>query len=272
MEEEKGRWVTILKRRVFIKENQTLTDAIKESKKFSEDLQNRLKAKLNLENPFIKEKSDTVDDIVNIIDKYKILEKIENSENKDYYIKNKNMISGNIKLKVHILCEESKYNKTPKLLSKVEFEKLSDKEYIRLYRGLKNSEKSAEEYIRDFKYGKHNYGTGRISKGTGIYTSIDENTAKEYGKNIKMAISKYSNIIEYKDLEDIQNNVLNTYNSKVKDGLIIKYGKEKGSKINDFILNLDTSSLAVFKGYDAIKYSKKGYYIILNRSKLIVEE
>lgn len=48
MEEEKGRWVTILKRRVFIKENQTLTEALKESKKFSEDLQERLRKQMNL--------------------------------------------------------------------------------------------------------------------------------------------------------------------------------------------------------------------------------
>ena len=155
----------------------------------------------------------------------------------------------------------------------MEFEKLSDKEYIKLYRGLKDGEKSAEEYIRDFKYGKHKYGNGGTACGVGIYTSPDENIAKGYGKHIKMAISKYSNIVEYGKLEEMQNNIFDTYNPKSKkNDLILKYGKEKGGKINDFVSNLDTSSLAIFKGYDAIKDSKNNFYIILNRSKLIVEE
>ena len=238
-----GVWRTIGGRRVFIKNGQDLATAMKESGKFktlnkkAEDLK-----QLNEQIKYIQDNQDKLYDIV---------------ENNNNYDKE--------------LCvafqERNGFNNKPTVLNTKDFDSLSADDYIKVYRGYHDGQKSAEDYINQFKYGKNEYGNGGIAYGVGHYTIIDKLSAQAYGKTVEIAIPKSARIIDhddlleqhYKNFEEYNNNLEQYYN---------KYG-DKVTTILDY-MNSNESATAILSNYDVVK--QKDMYIILNRGIISVKE
>lgn len=271
-----GIWRTIAGRRVFIKNGQSLTEAMKNSGKFKmqkNDIQSRLKKQ------FKKDESK----------EYKTLEEKITclKQNEDAIIKelSKDISSEEADKKIcEILQEKQGFNKKPKVISAKEFDKLEDSKYIKLYRGISDSEeKTAQQYIEQFKYGKNEYGNGLNAYGVGHYTSTDENVAKTYGTTMKIAISKDAkigiiNMDEYyeKDILVLSANAYKPYLNDI-NGYYNKYGKNITRILDE--AEREPSMFAIMEKYDAIRvidhYNsdiKGETYILLNRGKVIVKD
>lgn len=260
-----GVWRTIGGRRVFIKNGQDLASAMKESGKFSKKNKDNNKAKeyktLEEQIEYIKQDED------------KIIDAINNSENSEEAAKRM----------CEILQERQGFNKKPKLMKKSEFENLSDNDYIKLYRGISDGQKSASEYIEQFKKGKNEYGTGLTAYGVGHYTSTDKKIAESYGHVMEMAIPKNAKIgtINMQDYNenDIMELSAKTYRPYVNN--MEQYYNKYGDNIATIIeeLEREPSSWAIMNGYDAIRVVdnmnsniKGETYIVLNRGKVIVKD
>ena len=236
---EKGVWRTIRGRRVFIKECQSLSDAMRESGKFKK--QNRIYKTLEEQIKYIEENQD---------DLYKIIEDSDNPD-KDICI---------------YMQEQNGFNNKPSVLSSDNFNKLSDDDYIKVFRGYPDGEKTAKEYIEQFKYGENQYGTGGTQYGVGHYTITDKSGAEQYGETIEIAIPKSANIIEYDDLLNQHYTNFEKYNNDL-EGYYNKYGDKITTVLDS--LNSNESSTAILSGYDVVK--KDNMYIILNRGIVSVK-
>ena len=244
MNEVGGVWRTIGGRRVFIKNGQNLSDAMKESGKFKKTNDSKAKSLTTLDEQidYIKQNEDKLYNIV------------ENSNNYDKEL-------------CLFFQERNNFNDKPNVLNGNDFDNLSNDDYIKVYRGYHDSEKTAEEYIEQFKKGKNEYGTGGIQYGVGHYTILEENFAKQYGKTIEIAIPKNARIIEHSDLLELHYGNFEKYNDNLE-----KYYNDYGDKtttVLDF-LNSNESATAILSNYDIVK--KDSMYIILNRSIISVKE
>lgn len=236
---EKGVWRTIRGRRVFIKEGQSLSDAMRESGKFKK--QNKTYKTLEEQIEYIEKNQDNL---------YKIIEDSDNP-NKDICV---------------YMQEEMGFNKKPTVLNSEQFNKLSDDDYIKVYRGYHDGEKTAEEYIEQFKYGENQYGTGQTQYGVGHYAITDKLGAQQYGKTIEIAIPKNANIVEYDDLLNQHYPIMEKYNNDL-EGYYNKYGDKVTTVLDSF--NSNESATAILSGYDVVK--KNNIYVILNRGIISVK-
>lgn len=265
-----GVWRTVKGRRIFIKDGQSLTDAMKESGKFTsnrnKEIQEKLRQQFN-KNEKVKRKSlETFEDKLEYIDKnqdklYKIIEESEKVD-KDLCI---------------ALQEDIGFNNPPQLLSSKDFDELSDKDYIKVYRGFHDGKKTSDEYIEQFKKGKNEYGDGETAFGVGHYTTTEKGDADTYGKVVEIAIPKNARIIEYD--ENRMNRHFKAYDKYTSN--YEKYYNDYGDKTTSIMdmLNENESSTAILENYDIIKKTLHNQttgkdstiYVILNRSKVIVK-
>lgn len=237
---ENGVWRTVGGRRIFIKDGQDLATAMKESGKFS-----RRPKDLKTLDEQIKYIQDNQDKLYNIV---------ENSDNYD-----KDLCIA--------LQNRNGFNNKPIILNSEDFDNLPDSDYIKVYRGYHDGEKTAEEYIEQFKYGENGYGTGGIAYGVGHYTILDKESAETYGKTIEIAIPKSAKIIEHDDLLEQHWKNFEQYNNNLE-----YYYNTYGDKVTTILdyMNNNESAVAVLSNYDIVK--QDDVYIILNRSIIRVKE
>ncbi len=237
MKNENGVWRTVGGRRIFIKEGQNLVSAMKKSGKFLTSKKTS-KALKNFEEQleYIKENQD----VLHGLDYKKVIEK---------------------------LGERNGFNEKPKILNGKEYEKLSSKDYIKVFRGYHDSGKKADEYIKQFKYGKNEYGNGGTQYGVGHYTITEKIDAESYGKTIEIAIPKSAKIVEYKELMEQHYTNFEKYNNNLE-----QYYHKYGEKVTDILddMNNNESATAILSNYDVIR--QNNIYIILNRSIIKVKE
>lgn len=244
MEDIGGVWRTVGGRRIFIKNGKDLSTAMRESGTFpSKKNRNKPKDLKTLEEQieYIKQNESKLYDIA------------ENSNNYDKEL-------------CLFFQERNGFNGNPKVLKETDFNKLSDKDYIKVHRGFHDSEKTAEEYIEQFKHGKNEYGNGGTQYGVGHYTILDEQAANQYGKTVEIAIPKDAKIIEHDDLLEQHYKNFEKYNNDLEN-----YYKKYGDKITTVLdyLNSNESATAILSNYDVVK--KNDIYIILNRSIITVK-
>ena len=227
--EENGVWRTVGGRRIFIKDGQDLASAMKESGKFSkkENKNSETKAK---EYKTLEEQIEYVKQ-----DEEKLLKAIDESSNSEE--------AG--KRICEVLQERQGFNEKPKLLDEKDFNDLSDDKYIKLYRGISDGEKTADEYIEQFKNGKNEYGKGLNAYGVGHYTSEDKNVAENYGKTIEMALPKEAkigviNMNDY-DINDINELSAKNFRPYIND--MEKYYNKYGDDITRIIDELERELL-----------------------------
>lgn len=166
------------------------------------------------------------------------------------------------------LQERNKFNNKPEVLNSSDYEELSNEEYIKVYRGYHNGEKSTTEYIEQFKYGKNEYGTGQVKCGVGHYTITQLKDAEIYGKTIEIAIPKNAKIVNYSDVREMHYQNFKKYNDDL-EYYYNKYG-EKVTDILDQMNYANTSAVAIMNNIDVIHDGDM--YIILNRGIIKVKE
>lgn len=272
-----GVWKTIKGRRVFIEEGQSLTEAMKKSGKFKmdkKDIKGKLKKQFEEKN-IEKKEYKTMDEKIKYIqqDEQKIIDAIDNSNNSEE--------AG--KRMCEVLQERQGFNKKPQKLNPKEFDKLQDKDYIKLYRGISDGKKTAEEYIDQFKNGKNQYGDGLNAYGVGHYTSTNKEVAKDYGTTMEIALPKNAKIATINMNEAIENDlqVLHINGMKEYTNNMEKYYNKYGDNVTRILdeVEREPSAFAILEGYDAVRVidsqngSIKGEtYMILNRGKVIIKD
>lgn len=185
----------------------------------------------------------------------------------------------------------------PTLVSSEEFENLSSKsQYGTLVRGV--SGPLAVQYASQFKTGDLYVGGANASiRGTGVYaaygidsTNVKQNYASNSGTTsgqvLEMTLSQDAKVIDYKTVSSEQAKVLDImarkftkYDSAIVDFDTLCANLDKITDVNakneaKFITNVlsDVGYYAALKGYDAIVDTEKGYFNILNRSKVYVKD
>lgn len=185
----------------------------------------------------------------------------------------------------------------PTLVSSEEFENLSSKsQYGTLVRGV--SGPLAVQYASQFKTGDLYVGGANASiRGTGVYaaygidsTNVKQNYASNSGTTsgqvLEMTLSQDAKVIDYKTVSSEQAKVLDImarkftkYDSAIVDFDTLCVNLDKITDVNakneaKFITNVlsDIGYYAALKGYDAIVDTEKGYFNILNRSKVYVKD
>lgn len=162
-----------------------------------------------------------------------------------------------------------KYDNFPKLYSSNK-DNLSNN--IIVYRGISaENEDLIKEYIDAFISGEVFLGGRASIYGTGIYTIVgSSDVAKDYSSDgghnncgviIESRMTNDTKIIETKQLEELKEFLINNLENI--------YGKTINNYIN--IID-DNGALAAILGYDAIYVKEKNYLVILNRTKMIVND
>lgn len=163
-----------------------------------------------------------------------------------------------------------KYDQLPTLYSTLKGQNINS---LKIYRGISaNDIESLKTYISDFIEGNVFYGGRASIYGTGIYTIIDNDSeiaqkyASDGGTNncgivIESTIQPDTKIIKSAEIEPIRNIIFD----KLKK--IYKTGTE-----NFLAVLEDDGALASILGYDAILVNEKNYLVILNRTKMIVND
>ena len=165
------------------------------------------------------------------------------------------------------------YSELPKVVDEREFDELSKGKPV-LYRGLGNKNgKTGKECADDFRYKGFYNGVGLYANGT--YTSTNVNTAWDYTQQednaaiLKMVLDDSARVINNTELTYLflfYKNIDTNYFTKLYESAAMCNGLE----------NLDIGNFAEIAGYDAIyldgadKINGGDYYVILNRSKVIV--
>ena len=185
----------------------------------------------------------------------------------------------------------------PTLVSSEEFENLSSKsQYGTLVRGV--SGPLAVQHASQFKTGDLYVDSISSSpRGTGVYdaygidsTNIKQNYASNSGTTsgqvLEMTLSQDAKVIDYKTVSSEQAKVLDImarkftkYDSAIVDFDTLCVNLDKITDVNakneaKFITNVlsDVGYYAALKGYDAIVDTEKGYFNILNRTKVYVKD
>ena len=162
------------------------------------------------------------------------------------------------------------YDKIPTLYSSL---KEKDNNCLKVYRGIsaKNID-LLKNYINDFINGNIFYGGRASIYGTGIYTIVGNisNIAQDYASDggtndcgvvIESTLQPDSKIIKNTEIEQIRNIIFD------------KLRKIYKSEVEKFLSILeDDGALAAILGYDAILVDDRNYLVVLNRTKLIVND
>lgn len=203
----------------------------------------------------------------------------------------------NGKISGYSLFNSLNYAGKPTLVSNDEFQTLSSKsQYGTLVRGV--SGPLAVQYASQFKTGDLYVGGANASiRGTGVYaaygidsTNVKQNYASNSGTTsgqvLEMTLSQDAKVIDYKTVSSEQAKVLDImarkftkYDSAIVDFDTLCVNLDKITDVNakneaKFITNVlsDIGYYAALKGYDAIVDTEKGYFNILNRSKVYVKD
>lgn len=175
------------------------------------------------------------------------------------------------------------YNGLPKVVDANSFNTaLNESGCIPIYRGYR---RNAQKYVNEFKYGKLFEGEGAY--GNGSYFATSESVALSYtnDQNKKDVIYGAFNknkvkIANYEELEsdwlsDRKKFGKNSEYSWNKQSEIMNMGKGNDARLN-FVNSLDVyedfGSWCTAKGYDFIYIKKEDFYVMLNRTKLIIKE
>ena len=159
------------------------------------------------------------------------------------------------------------YDALPKVVKETEFYSTVGNNQI-LYRGYKDSGigssfVSAGEMIEQLKYGELWTGiSGGIRYGSGIYFGGNKSIADKYGTagTVTASINPAAKIIDY---ETINNDYQDTVGK-------LKWNEQEALAMT-YTLN-DVGKYAAVKNYDVIYVPNMDYYVILNRSVLIIKE
>lgn len=163
-----------------------------------------------------------------------------------------------------------KYDQLPTLYSTLKEQNIDS---LKIYRGISaNDIESLKTYISDFVEGNVFYGGRGSIYGTGIYTIIDNDSdiaqkyASDGGTNncgivIESTMQPDTKIIKNTEIEPIRNIIFDRLKKIYKSGT------------ENFLAVLeDDGALASILGYDAILVNEKNYLVILNRTKMIVND
>lgn len=163
-----------------------------------------------------------------------------------------------------------KYDQLPTLYST---SKEQNTDFLKVYRGISATNiESLKAYVSDFIEGNIFYGGRASIYGTGIYTIIDNNSeiaqkyASDGGTNncgivIESTMKPDTKIIKNAEIEPIRNIIFDRLKKIYKSGT------------ENFLAVLeDDGALAAILGYDAILVDEKNYLVILNRTKMIVND
>lgn len=163
-----------------------------------------------------------------------------------------------------------KYDQLPTLYSTLKEQNIDS---LKIYRGISaNDIESLKTYISDFIEGNVFYGGRASIYGTGIYTIIDSDSdvaqkyASDGGTNncgivIESTMQPDTKIIKNTEIDPIRNIIFDRLKKIYKSGT------------ENFLAVLeDDGALASILGYDAILVNEKNYLVILNRTKMIVND
>lgn len=146
---------------------------------------------------------------------------------------------------------------------------------LKVYRGISApSVELLNKYVNDFIKGDVFYGGRASIYGTGIYTVVgsDLNIAQDYASDgglntcgviIESVMKSDTKIIKNTEIDIIRNFIFDKIRKMYK----------RDSNIEKFLAVLeDDGALASILGYDAIFVEEKGYLVVLNRTKMIVND
>lgn len=292
---EEGAWRTISGRRIFIKDGQSLTEAMKNSGKFNNNVKDRLKKQVNGKNDnnmTEKEINEKIDELEKNIENKKFLEarkdreelrklkdKLDSREEKSYLEK------------VALQMEKEKFEQ--KIISNIKTEeqlktearnKVSDKIQLKAqensdntYKAFTSDERDAiDYYTMDGYYDVNEYLKGNysdFSNGEEIKTKIDSAINKYkmdddytlYRGVDKKAVSKLKIGDEYSE---------NGYLSTSLDKKIgIKYTEDKGD--DGVLIKINTSkekTKGLYIGVNSASYFDESEFLISREQKMILNK
>ena len=244
---EKGVWRTVGGRRIFIKDGQSLTDAMKESGKF-DNLDTEKIGQYESKKDDLKSKLDKLDynDLNELLEKTKDFDTremiMDKMQEKDIVRFGKETLGLDMKkINVDGTFEDAVVNVNSKN---------KDKKFItdNVYHGT-----SAK--FEKFDY-DHFGQTDKGDFGQGIYLTKDKNVASRYGKDIKNVEIKYKNPLVLNNQKDFENHFL-SYGDK--------YGEAKS------LYNSKQTAISIMNmGYDAVIDNVYGQIVVydLNNIKI----
>jgi hypothetical protein len=140
------------------------------------------------------------------------------------------------------------------------------------YRGLTAPNVATlKQYINNTIKGEFRIGSNAQIYGKGIYTTLDHTAAIKYATNgdtsdcgivLELKMKDDVKIAQYKEIEEIKEEFLKS----------IKINKLSENEKIFFNLIEDTGLFSAIMGYDAVEIKEKDYLLILNRSKMIVDD
>lgn len=254
---EDGVWRTVAGRRIFIKEGQSLTEAMKNSGKFKTDnLQAKLKKQLKAKEGLQEKKEDLnkklndleYEDLNNLFNKtqdFEIRQTImDKMQEKDVVKFGKEIMGLDMKEVNYKGTFNDAINKVNNLNK--------DKPFIteKVYHGT------------NAKFEKFNYDHfGKTDKGDfgqGIYTTKDKNIASKYGSNIKEVEIKYKNPLKIDNQKDFEKH-FEQYGDK--------YGEAKS------LYNSKQIAVSIMNmGYDAVIDNVYGQVIVYDLKNINIKK
>ena len=260
-----GVWRTIAGRRVFIKEGQSLSDAMKNSGKFKtqkNDKQSKLKKQFNKNDK--NEKKQEIrkpEDIT--VEELKQIQEIANIKDEDGFKQG---------IEKAVFDKYKMNEKHPIKVSEEEFEKDKGKT---IYRGIgANSKEDATKYMKDFTDG--DIYTGYNNSGSGTWFTENASIADSYkqgsgGTSIKNG--SHSFVIETKISENAK--IIKASELPSKMERIKMYGLENDKQLSKIVY--DDGLYATMLGYDVLETQvgftvKRSNYSVLNRNVLKVKK
>ncbi len=173
------------------------------------------------------------------------------------------------------------FNELPSVVSEADYAKIeNDDNYIKMYRGFR---RNADENVHNFLYGKLYEGEGAY--GNGSYFSVNKNVSlSSYVENrnekhlISAAFDK--NKVKIADFDELKETF---YRQREENGMSTLWTKIKQSGISKDPLACDIleSKLRVYEefgawctaqGYDIIYIKSEEFYVMLNRTSLVVKK
>ncbi len=145
---------------------------------------------------------------------------------------------------------------------------------LKVYRGISaESLELLKTYINQYLNGRIHFGKKASIYGTGIYTSLgskDEASkystdggTKEFGVIIENELMPDINVINYDDIEALQERIISLASRLYTND----------QNFDNYLKMLDDCAFFVsILGYDAIYVEKRGYMVIMNRGKIIVDD
>lgn len=283
---EEGVWRTIGGRRVFIKKGQRVSDAMRESGKYSFTKRGSTplgKYRMNAGRLGEKDYKNMINDFE---DWYNTLDKREVNKLLDDYDRYKETMEGKMRKSNPVgefINKKIGYDGKPELIDEKDFYKNKDGKIIEKYdngalddshwfRGIgAGSDSDTEQFELDrmkeeFKNGKYFAGTG--VSGNGTYATIDHSYALDYARGVEENVMKMTpkidaRIVDYNVIRDLRRNIVSNINLGEYLG-----DKEDLYYFMDLALR-DEGYLASLMGYDIITISD-GRRVVLNRGAVKV--